>query len=297
MNDTYRSLLDRYVQEIDAQLLKFTEDKPELQGIVCQAMEYSLTAGGKRLRPVLCLEFYRMCGGEDIGKILDVACSIELIHTFSLIHDDLPCMDNDDFRRGKPSCHKAFPENIALLAGDALNTLAFEVISQAALEERISAQTAVMLISVLSKSVGTQGMIGGQVIDLMCEGKEIDIETLNTLQSYKTGALIEAACVMGVILAGKYEMIPKAAEYASALGRAFQIVDDLLDVNGTFEELGKPIGSDSEQGKSTYVSVLGENRSKQIAAQLTMQALGHLSKFENNQFLSELTDDLLTRKK
>ncbi|MBR7007954.1 MAG: polyprenyl synthetase family protein [Ruminococcus sp.] len=297
MNDTYRSLLDRYVQEIDAQLLKFTEDKPELQGIVCQAMEYSLMAGGKRLRPVLCLEFYRMCGGEDIGKILDVACSIELIHTFSLIHDDLPCMDNDDFRRGKPSCHKAFPENIALLAGDALNTLAFEVISQAALEERISAQTAVMLISVLSKSVGTQGMIGGQVIDLMCEGKEIDIETLNTLQSYKTGALIEAACVMGVILAGKYEMIPKAAEYASALGRAFQIVDDLLDVNGTFEELGKPIGSDSEQGKSTYVSVLGENRSKQIAAQLTMQALGHLSKFENNQFLSELTDDLLTRKK
>ena len=297
MNDTYRSLLDRYVQEIDAQLLKFTEDKPELQGIVCQAMEYSLTAGGKRLRPVLCLEFYRMCGGEDIGKILDVACSIELIHTFSLIHDDLPCMDNDDFRRGKPSCHKAFPENIALLAGDALNTLAFEVISQAALEERISAQTAVMLISVLSKSVGTQGMIGGQVIDLMCEGKEIDIETLNTLQSYKTGALIEAACVMGVILAGKYEMIPKAAEYASALGRAFQIVDDLLDVNGTFEELGKPIGSDSEQGKSTYVSVLGENRSKQIAAQLTMQALGHLSKFESNQFLSELTDDLLTRKK
>ena len=297
MNDTYRSLLDRYVQEIDAQLLKFTEDKPELQGIVCQAMEYSLTAGGKRLRPVLCLEFYRMCGGDDIGKILDVACSIELIHTFSLIHDDLPCMDNDDFRRGKPSCHKAFPENIALLAGDALNTLAFEVISQAALEERISAQTAVMLISVLSKSVGTQGMIGGQVIDLMCEGKEIDIETLNTLQSYKTGALIEAACVMGVILAGKYEMIPKAAEYASALGRAFQIVDDLLDVNGTFEELGKPIGSDSEQGKSTYVSVLGETRSKQIAAQLTMQALGHLSKFENNQFLSELTDDLLTRKK
>lgn len=297
MNDTYRSLLDRYVQEIDAQLLKFTEDKPELQGIVCQAMEYSLTAGGKRLRPVLCLEFYRMCGGENIENILDIACSIELIHTFSLIHDDLPCMDNDDFRRGKPSCHKAFPENIALLAGDALNTLAFEVISQAALEERISAQTAVMLISVLSKSVGTQGMIGGQVIDLMCEGKEIDIETLNTLQSYKTGALIEAACVMGVILAGKYEMIPKAAEYASALGRAFQIVDDLLDVNGTFEELGKPIGSDSEQGKSTYVSVLGENRSKQIAAQLTMQALGHLSKFENNQFLSEFTDDLLTRKK
>jgi geranylgeranyl diphosphate synthase type II len=139
-------------------------------------------------------------------------------------------------------------------------------------------------------------MIGGQVMDLMSEGKDIDIETLNRLQSCKTGALIEAACVMGVILAGKFEMIPSAADYGSALGRAFQIVDDLLDVNGTFEELGKPIGSDSEQNKSTYVSLLGVDRSKQIAAQLTMQALGYLSKFDNNEFLSEMTDDLLSRR-
>ncbi len=296
MNKTSKNLLDKYVKSIDECLLKFTAEKPELQGVICDAMEYSLMAGGKRLRPVLCLEFYRMCGGSDIDSILDVACSVELIHTFSLIHDDLPCMDNDDYRRGKPSCHKAFPENIALLAGDALNTLAFEVISNAALEGRVAPEKAVMLISVLSKGVGVEGMIGGQVIDLLSEGKDIDIETLNTLQSYKTGALIEAACVMGVILAGKFEMIPAAAEYASALGRAFQIVDDLLDVNGTFEELGKPIGSDSEQKKSTYVSLLGENRSKQIAAQLTMQALGHLKKFDNNEFLSELTDELLSRR-
>ena len=296
MNKTSKNLLDKYVKSIDECLLKFTAEKPELQGVICDAMEYSLMAGGKRLRPVLCLEFYRMCGGSDIDSILDVACSVELIHTFSLIHDDLPCMDNDDYRRGKPSCHKAFPENIALLAGDALNTLAFEVISNAALEGRVAPEKAVMLISVLSKGVGVEGMIGGQVIDLLSEGKDIDIETLNTLQSYKTGALIEAACVMGVILAGKFEMIPAAAEYASALGRAFQIVDDMLDVNGTFEELGKPIGSDSEQKKSTYVSLLGENRSKQIAAQLTMQALGHLKKFDNNEFLSELTDELLSRR-
>ena len=296
MNDIYTQLFDRYVSAVEQQLMKFTENKPELQGVVTQAMEYSLMAGGKRLRPVLCLEFYRMCGGKDIDSILDVACSLELIHTFSLIHDDLPCMDNDGFRRGKPSCHKAFPENIALLAGDALNTLAFEVIANAALEGRITAQSAVMLISVLSKGVGVDGMIGGQVIDLMCEGKEIDVDTLNVLQSCKTGALIEAACVMGVILAQKYEMIPKAADYASAMGRAFQIVDDLLDVNGTFEELGKPIGSDSEQHKSTYVTVLGETRSRQIAAQLTMQALGHLNSFDNNEFLSQLTDDLLSRR-
>ena len=195
------------------------------------------------------------------------------------------------------AAHKAFPENIALLAGDALNTLAFEVISNATLEGRISAQSAVMLISVLSKGVGVDGMIGGQVIDLMCEGKEIDIETLNKLQSLKTGALIEAACVMGVILSGKFDMIPQAAEYASALGRAFQIVDDLLDVNGSFEELGKPIGSDKQQNKCTYVTLLGETRSRQIASQLTMQALGHLTKFENNLFLSELTEDMLNRRK
>ena len=297
MNEVNKQLLDKYVSSIEQQLLKFTENKPELYGVLCHAMEYSLMAGGKRLRPVLCLEFYRMCGGKDIDSILDVACALELIHTFSLIHDDLPCMDNDDFRRGKPSCHKAFPENIALLAGDALNTLAFEVISNAALEGRISAQSAVMLISVLSKGVGVDGMIGGQVIDLMCEGKEIDIETLNKLQSLKTGALIEAACVMGVILSGKFEMIPQAAEYASALGRAFQIVDDLLDVNGSFEELGKPIGSDKQQNKCTYVTLLGETRSRQIASQLTMQALGHLTKFENNLFLSELTEDMLNRRK
>lgn len=296
MNDINKQLLDKYVEAVNEQLMKFTQDKPELTAILYDAMEYSLSAGGKRLRPVLVLEFYRMCGGKDFDSIIDIACAVELIHTFSLIHDDLPCMDDDDFRRGKPSCHKAFSENIALLAGDALNTLAFETIANAALDGRIPAQIAVMLVSVLSKGTGCEGMIGGQVIDLMSEGKDIDIETLNALQSAKTGALIEAACVMGVILAGRFDMIPHAADYASALGRAFQIVDDLLDVNGTFEELGKPIGSDSEQNKCTYVSLLGADRSKQIAAQLTMQALGYLTKFDNNEFLSELTDELLSRR-
>ena len=161
-------------------------------------------------------------------------------------------MDNDDYRRGKPSCHKAFPENIALLAGDALNTLPFEVISGAAIDGRITAEIAVMLISVLSKSVGINGMIGGQVIDLQSEGRDITEETLNILQEHKTGALIEAACVMGVVLSGRFEKIPFAAQYASALGRAFQIVDDILDVTGTFEEMGKPIGSDRDQGKNTF---------------------------------------------
>lgn len=296
MTENNKLLMKAYADKVDEQLLTFTENKPELQGVVLEAMEYSLTAGGKRLRPMLMLEFYRMCGGEDLDKMLKLACSVELIHTYSLIHDDLPCMDDDDYRRGKPSCHKAFPENIALLAGDALNTLAFEVISECAMEGTISADKAVMLISVLSKAIGTDGMIGGQVIDLQTENEEISIETLNTLQSCKTGALIEAACVMGVIAAGRLDMIPAAADYAQAMGRAFQIVDDILDVTGTFEELGKPIGSDSEQHKNTYVSLLGLERSKQVASQLTVQALAHIKKFDNSEFMYELTQELLDRR-
>lgn len=296
MTENNKLLMKAYADKVDEQLLKFTENKPELQGVVLEAMEYSLTAGGKRLRPMLMLEFYRMCGGKDLDKMLKLACSVELIHTYSLIHDDLPCMDDDDYRRGKPSCHKAFPENIALLAGDALNTLAFEVISECAMEGTISADKAVMLISVLSKAIGTDGMIGGQVIDLQTENEEISIETLNTLQSCKTGALIEAACVMGVIAAGRLDMIPAAADYAQAMGRAFQIVDDILDVTGTFEELGKPIGSDSEQHKNTYVSLLGLERSKQVASQLTVQALAHIKKFDNSEFMYELTQELLDRR-
>lgn len=296
MTENNRLLMEAYAEKINEQLLCFTEDKDSLQGTVLEAMEYSLTAGGKRLRPMLMLEFYRMCGGNELDKMLKIACSVELVHTYSLIHDDLPCMDNDDFRRGKPSCHKAFTEDMALLAGDALNTLAFEVISDGVFDGTVSAETAIMLISVLSKAIGTGGMIGGQVIDLQAENEEISIETLNTLQACKTGALIEAACVMGVILSGKMELIPAAADYAQAMGRAFQIVDDILDVTATFEELGKPIGSDSRQHKNTYVSLLGLERSRQIASQLTVQALGALRSFEDNDFMTELTQELLNRR-
>ena len=295
MTGQNKLVLKTYCEKIEEQLLEFTKNKDSLQGVVYQAMEYSLMAGGKRLRPVLMLEFCRMCGG-DVSKYLDIACTIEMIHTFSLIHDDLPCMDNDDYRRGMPSCHKAFPENIALLAGDALNTLAFEVIAKAAIEGRISADKAVMLISVLGNAVGGEGMIGGQVIDLESEGKDISLDTLNTLQEKKTGALIEAACVMGVILGGKFDKIPAAANYAGALGKAFQIVDDILDVTGSFEELGKPIGSDDEQGKNTYVTLIGLEESKYTADKLTQSALSYLDEFEDNDFVQDLTKSLLERR-
>lgn len=295
MTEQNKIILKTYCEKIEEQLLEYTKNKDSLQGVVYQAMEYSLMAGGKRLRPVLMLEFCRMCGG-DVSKYPDIACTIEMIHTFSLIHDDLPCMDDDDYRRGMPSCHKAFPENIALLAGDALNTLAIETIAKAAIEGRISADKAVMLISVLGNAVGAEGMIGGQVIDLESEGKDISVDTLNTLQEKKTGALIEAACVMGVILAGKFDKITAAANYAGALGKAFQIVDDILDVTGSFEELGKPIGSDDEQGKNTYVSLIGLEESKYTADKLTENALSYLDEFEDNDFVKDLTKSLLERR-
>ena len=286
--------LNVYSEMINEELKKFAAEKPALRENICEAMDYSLTAGGKRLRPILMLEFCRMCGGNASG-LMKTACSIELIHTFSLIHDDLPCMDDDDYRRGKPSCHKAYGEATALLAGDALNTLAFEAIADAATEGVISAQTAIMLVSVLAKAVGVNGMIGGQIIDLGAEGREISIEELDLLQAHKTGALIEAACVMGVILAGDFEKIP-AADYAQALGRAFQIVDDILDVTGSFEELGKPIGSDAEQHKSTYVTALGIEGAQKEADRLTEQALLILEQFDDNEFLRDLTEYLLHRR-
>ena len=287
--------LNVYSEMINEELKKFAAEKPTLRENICEAMDYSLTAGGKRLRPIRMLEFCRMCGGNASG-LMKTACSIELIHTFSLIHDDLPCMDDDDYRRGKPSCHKAYGEATALLAGDALNTLAFEAIADAATEGVISAQTAIMLVSVLAKAVGVNGMIGGQIIDLGAEGREISIEELDLLQAHKTGALIEAACVMGVILAGDFEKIPAAADYAQALGRAFQIVDDILDVTGSFEELGKPIGSDAEQHKSTYVTALGIEGAQKEADRLTEQALLILEQFDDNEFLRDLTEYLLHRR-
>ena len=287
--------LNVYSEMINEELKKFAAEKPALREKICEAMDYPLTVGGKRLRPILMLEFCRMCGGNASG-LMKTACSIELIHTFSLIHDDLPCMDDDDFRRGKPSCHKAYGEATALLAGDALNTLAFEAIADAATEGVISAQTAIMLVSVLAKAVGVNGMIGGQIIDLGAEGREISIEELDLLQAHKTGALIEAACVMGVILAGDFEKIPAAADYAQALGRAFQIVDDILDVTGSFEELGKPIGSDAEQHKSTYVTALGIEGAQKEADRLTEQALLILEQFDDNEFLRDLTEYLLHRR-
>ena len=220
------------------------------------------------------------------------ACAIEMIHTFSLIHDDLPCMDDDDMRRGKPSCHKAYGEAMALLAGDALLNYAYEVIAD---DDNISYGTKIKLISDLSKAVGVSGMIGGQVIDTTYSG-EFDEQTLLDMYSMKTGALLKTACRMGCISAEADEQkIKNAEKYAEKLGLAFQIIDDILDITGDEKLVGKPIGSDKQQGKITYASLNGIEKSREYARMLTDEALKILDEFKNNELLKELTRYLLER--
>ncbi len=282
------------ISKINVSLESSVSNKPDLIKSVLLAEEYSLTAGGKRIRPLLMLLFCEACG-EECDNYIDISTSIEMVHSFSLIHDDLPCMDNDDFRRGKPSCHKKFGEATALLAGDALTFLAFERICDAVSNKVIDNEKAVSLINILAKASGSFGMIGGQIIDIESEDKKISLEVLKELQNKKTGALISAACEMGCVLAGRKDKIPYAKEYAYNLGLAFQIVDDILDVEGNFETLGKPIGSDKENNKTTFVSLYGLEKAKELAENYTKAALKSLENFESSDILTELTSNLLTR--
>lgn len=292
------SLIEEYLPIIEKGLAEYLPSENCAQESVCTAMKYALLDGGKRIRPVLVLEFCRVCGGS-IQSALPFACAVEMIHSYSLIHDDLPCMDNDDLRRGKPSCHKQFGEAVALLAGDALLTLAFETMLNQNTNTKLSAQNRLNAAAVLAKQAGSMGMIGGQVIDLDCEGKNIPIQVLQKMDDLKTGALISAACQMGCILAGANEkMIQAADRYAKNIGLAFQIMDDILDIISTSENLGKPIGSDAENKKSTYVSLLGLESAQALVYQLTEQALAELEIFgEENQKLRELTIFLSKRTK
>ncbi len=297
MNEYIDNRLSEYIKVIENNLIHYTEDKIKdtPQKTLCEAMGYSLSAGGKRIRPVLVMEWCRMCGG-DIKNAVSAACGLEMIHTFSLIHDDLPAMDDDDFRRGKPSCHKMYPESIAILAGDALAILPFQIIAE---DEKISFETRVKLIAELSRSSGMYGMTGGQVIDIENETKEtVSEQNLRYMYSLKTGELIKAACRMGCIVAGADEKtISYAQKYAQKLGLAFQIIDDILDVTSTTEELGKPVGSDAQQNKTTFVTVMGIENARKEADRITMEALEILNNFEDNKFLTELTKELLCRKK
>ena len=263
-----------------------------LQAAVVDAMRYSLLDAGKRLRAALVLEFARLASAPREGATA-LACAIEMLHAYSLIHDDLPCMDNDDFRRGKPSCHKEFGESTALLAGDALLTLAFETAAGAPL---LTDLQRVEAVCTLSKAGGVCGMIGGQVIDLACEGNTVDEATLDTLCTLKTGALLRAAARLGC-LAGKADkkMYDAADRYAAAVGLAFQITDDILDVTGDAHTLGKPVGSDAENHKTTYASLFGVAGAKARAIALIEAAKRETDAFSDNSILVWLADMVLNR--
>ncbi len=290
----FNQFLEKDIEIIENALDKYMHCSYTDYKIVCDAMNYSVKNGGKRLRPVLVLEFCKACGG-DISKALPFACAVEMIHTYSLIHDDLPCMDNDDMRRGKPSCHVTFGEEYALLAGDALLTLAFEAASSSTLDSNM----ALCAINEIAKKSGINGMVGGQVMDILNEGKEASLESLKEINLLKTGALIECAAAVGCIAAGADEdKILAARSYSQSIGLAFQIMDDILDVTGDSEKLGKIVGSDANNKKSTYVSILGLEVSKNMVDKLTSFAKDSLDIFgDEAEFLRQLADSLRNREK
>ena len=290
-----KETLSFYAQMTEEALEKYLPEINCLQQNVIKAARHSLTAGGKRIRPALVMEFCRVCGGEP-ETALPVACAIEMMHTFSLIHDDLPCMDNDDMRRGKPSCHKAFGEATALLAGDALAILPAQIIASAALKGTLSSEAALKIIELLGERAGIFGMIGGQVIDLENEGKQPETGVILEMYRMKTGALLEFCCRAGCLAAGAgAEKQLSAGSYGQRLGLAFQIIDDILDITADEKLLGKPVGSDAESGKYTYVSAVGVDRARAEAERLTKEAERFRSDFSENAFLTGLTELLLKR--
>ncbi len=253
-----------------------------------QAMRYSCFAGGKRLRPILAINSFELVGGKG-REILPAACSLELIHTYSLIHDDLPCMDDDDLRRGKPTLHRAFDEGLALLAGDALHALAFELLASTG---------NLRVVQEVSQAIGSQGIIGGQVADLEAENIDVSPREVRYIHLHKTAALFRVSLRIGAILGGgSSEELIQLSRYGERLGLLFQIVDDILDVEGESGELGKPVGSDQRQGKATYPSVWGMERSKREAERLAGLAKKGVEKFgARAEFLYWLPDFILTRR-
>ena len=283
-----------YKEKIEAALAGCfaTEEDFPLHGLA-EAMRYSLLAGGKRLRPMLVLEFCRICGG-DVEAALPVACAIEMLHTYSLIHDDLPCMDNDDLRRGRPTNHKVYGECTATLAGDALQAEAFGTI----LRSSLPAERRAACAAHLANAVGLDGMCGGQYLDMIGEGKKLSETELDAINTRKTGALLTAACLMGVAAAGgTAQQEEAAAHFGAAIGAAFQIRDDMLDVLSSEQELGKPIGSDEQEQKNTYMALLGEKRCGELVDTLTAAAKSALAEvFTDTAFLDALADSMAARR-
>ena len=282
---SYQASIEAYLQE------KCFVYPSEPQKKLFDSMRYSLLAGGKRLRPLFVLEFCRVCGG-DVQKAMPFAAAVEMIHTYSLIHDDLPCMDNDDFRRGNPTNHKVYGEAVAVLAGDALLTAAFSYIAKS----ELSAQCRIQAVEILSNCAGELGMVGGQILDIESESRKCTAQEVLDIQSRKTGALIRAACQLGVVAAGgTQQQLDAAGEFADHLGLAFQIRDDMLDVIGSREEMGKSVGTDGV--KNTFVQLYGVEKCGLLVEEHTQKAISALNIFSDSEYLMWLANSLTNRYK
>jgi geranylgeranyl diphosphate synthase, type II len=265
---------------VDASLHGYLPESEGLTSDLSAAMRYSLFAGGKRLRPILCIAGAEAVGGVG-NDVLPVACALEMIHTYSLIHDDLPMMDDDDLRRGKPTNHKVYGEPIALLAGDGLLTEAFSVMTSPEMVARAAPQSLLQAVRIIARAAGHEGMVGGQAVDIQWEGKSADPDVVRYIHTHKTGAMISASVASGALLAGADEFRYRAvAGYGEKIGLAFQISDDILDIEGDSETMGKQAGADEKKGKMTYPAVLGLNRSKNIQRELVQGAVDDLRELD-----------------
>ena len=292
MNPSFKERGTEYLQYIEQYLSEscFQYDS-EPQKTLFSAMRYSLLAGGKRLRPIFVFDFCRMCGGSWKDAV-PFAAAVEMIHTYSLIHNDLPCMDDDDYRRGALTNHKVYGEAIAVLAGDALLTAAFSYLAKAP----YSAETRINAVEVLADCAGELGMVGGQVLDMQSEQRQCTAQEVIDIQTRKTGALIRAACMLGVLAGGgSKQQLSAAADFAANLGLAFQIRDDMLDVIGNAEELGKAVGVDAQ--KNTFVQLYGLDKCDELVREHTSLAIQELSNFENAEYMIELANQLTSRTK
>ena len=297
-NTVFKQEQEKNISYIEDVLKNYLPKNPSFQKTIYDAMEYSVMAGGKRLRPMMMYQAYKMFGGEDKELIEPFMAAIEMIHTYSLVHDDLPAMDNDTYRRGRKTTHVVYGEDMGILAGDALLNFAYETAIKGASAAK-AAKNAINALAILSKKAGIMGMVGGQVVDVELTGKKLDEERLDFIFKLKTGALLEASLMVGAALAGADEKYIELMEQAGLnIGMAFQIQDDILDVTSTTEELGKPVHSDEKNDKTTYVSLYGLEKSHDDVEKYSKKALSIMEELPyENQFLCTLIEKLINRRK
>ncbi|MGN0319992.1 MAG: polyprenyl synthetase family protein [Lachnospira sp.] len=296
--NNFKTELEQEVGFINDIIEKFLPDETGIDKKIKEAMNYSVNAGGKRIRPMLMLEVYKLCGGNNFLEVYPFMAALEFIHSYSLVHDDLPAMDNDDYRRGRLTTHKVFGEDFGILAGDGLLNHAYEIMAKALIEGEGEIDKKAKAMEIIARKAGIYGMVGGQAVDVELTGKPLTEEQLDFIFRLKTGALIEAAFLAGGYLAGCDDETASKLEKAAALiGFAFQIRDDILDVTGSLEELGKPVFSDEKNNKTTYVTLYGLEKSEMDVESMSNEAVNIIKSIGNNEFLEELVCNLINRNK